>query len=60
MERGEKTYLGDGLYASFDGWQIYLRAPRSSGADHWVALEPDVFAALVEYQRRIVNARAGG
>jgi hypothetical protein len=30
-----ETYLGDGLYASFDGWQIRLRAPRENG-DHEV------------------------
>jgi hypothetical protein len=23
-----ETYLGDGLYASWDGWQVRLRAPR--------------------------------
>ena len=23
----DETYLGDGLYASFDGYQIWLRAP---------------------------------
>ena len=33
-----ETYLGDGLYASFDGWQIRLRAPRDGG-DHEVFLE---------------------
>jgi hypothetical protein len=38
-----ETYLGDGLYAAFDGWQITLRAPRNGG-DHWVALEPQVTA----------------
>jgi hypothetical protein len=27
-----ETYLGDGAYASFDGYQIRLRAPRSEGA----------------------------
>jgi hypothetical protein len=37
MPRNE-TYLGDGLYASFDGWQIRLRAPRENG-DHEVYLE---------------------
>jgi len=25
----KETYLGDGLYASYDGWQICLRAPRA-------------------------------
>ena len=43
-----ETYLGDGLYASFDGFMIRLRAPREEG-DHWVALEPDVYQALVAF-----------
>ncbi len=33
-----ETYLGDGLFASWDGWQIRLRAPREGG-DHEVFLE---------------------
>jgi hypothetical protein len=33
-----ETYLGDGLYASFDGYQVKLRAPREGG-DHEVFLE---------------------
>jgi hypothetical protein len=28
-----ETYLGDGLFASWDGWQIRLRAPRENGDD---------------------------
>ena len=46
----EEYYLGDGLYASFDGWQVVLRAPRPDG-DHWVALEPAVLDAFVNYLR---------
>lgn len=42
-----ETYLGDGLYASFDGWQIKLRAPRENG-DHVVYLEPPMLIALNE------------
>lgn len=38
----EETYLGDGLYVSFDGFQFILRAPRLGG-DHYVALEPNVY-----------------
>jgi hypothetical protein len=34
-----ETYLGDGLFASWDGWSIRLRAPRDGG-DHEVYLEP--------------------
>lgn len=48
----EETYLGDGLYASFDGWQITLRAPRLNG-DHFVALEPKVLEAFMEYVKSL-------
>ncbi len=50
------TYLGDGLYASFDGYQIELRAPREHG-DHYVALEPVVLDAFIAYVRRIMPNR---
>jgi hypothetical protein len=43
-----ETYLGDGLYASFDGYSLWLRAPREHG-DHVVALEPSVYRALIKY-----------
>jgi len=48
MSEPRETYLGDGLYASFDGFQIILRAPRAEG-DHWVGLEPNVYVALTEF-----------
>lgn len=41
-----ETYLGDGLYASFGGWSIWLRAPRDNG-DHLVAMELPIFRAFV-------------
>ena len=44
----KETYLGDGLYASFDGFQIILRAPREGG-DHFVMLEASVYRALQEF-----------
>ena len=50
----EEEYLGDGLYASFDGWHIRLRAPREDG-DHWVAMEPHVYAALLDYHRCLME-----
>jgi hypothetical protein len=47
-----ETYLGDGLYASWDGFSIWLRAPRSNG-DHYVALEPEVFTALLKFREKM-------
>ena len=44
----KETYLGDGLYASFDGFAVTLRAPRFGG-DHFVVLEPEVMAALKRF-----------
>jgi hypothetical protein len=53
-----ETYLGDGLYASFDGFMITLRAPREHG-DHWIGLEPQVYAALLEFVARLKDDRFG-
>lgn len=58
----KEEYLGDGLYASFDGAMIRLRA---AGREHEVYLEPEVFVALVEFAKSVacwtveneVNAR---
>jgi hypothetical protein len=52
MIRKGEVYLGDGLYASWDGWQVNLRAPRKDG-DHWVALEPAVWVALQRYYAEV-------
>lgn len=60
----KETYLGDGLYASFDGFAIWLRAPRETG-DHVVALEPQVYRELVNFvdrmkKEKVINPLAGG
>ena len=59
----DESYLGDGgLYATFDGWQIILRTPRDDAprrvSDHWVALEPETFEALIRFAERI-NGKYG-
>jgi hypothetical protein len=53
MKTEEKeTYIGDGVYAAFDGYQIWLRAPRIGG-DHVIALEPEVWNKLVDWIQEI-------
>lgn len=52
FQGNKETYLGDGLYASFDGYQIILRAPRPDG-DHWIGMEPYVLQAFVDYRRSL-------
>jgi hypothetical protein len=48
-----ETYLGDGLYASFDGYQIRLWTERSGGT-HEVFLDGATIAAL---ERFVANIR---
>jgi len=47
-----ETYHGDGVYASFDGFMIRLRAPRAGG-DHELFLEPQVLAAFERYVEKL-------
>ena len=47
FETGE-TYIGDGVYASFDGWQIRLRVPLGIN-DAVIFLQPGVWSSLVDY-----------
>jgi hypothetical protein len=44
----QETYLGDGVYARFDGYHVWLRTPREIG-DHEIALEPGVVARLATF-----------
>jgi hypothetical protein len=47
----EEVYLGDAVYASFDGWHIWLRT--GDGNNQRIALEPQVFERLVGYQQKL-------
>jgi hypothetical protein len=53
----KEVYLGDGLYASFDGFMITLRAPRDHG-DHYVCLEPMVYRELLRFAEPLMKVRA--
>lgn len=54
----KETYIGDGVYASFDGYQIKLRAPRENG-DHVIFLEPQTFDNLRTCWTKICEKYAG-
>ena len=49
----EDIYLGDGVYASFDGYQIWLAVNHHENKQ--VALEPKVMEALLAYANRVLN-----
>jgi hypothetical protein len=43
-----RRYLGDGVYAGFDGYQIWVWAERDSFT-HAVAFEAETLASLAKY-----------
>lgn len=47
-EQSDGKYLGDGLYAFFDGYHVILKTQRLNG-EHWVALEPQVLISFLKY-----------
>jgi len=49
------TYLGDGVYASFDGYHIWLKTEGSWNKQE-IALEPSVIKALNEYNKQVEEA----
>lgn len=49
-----EVYIGDGLYARYDGYMIFLSAPRG-GSDHWVGLEPEVLMSFIRFVESQMN-----
>lgn len=49
--QGRDTYIGDGVYASFDGFQIKLRTERD-GRDEIIYLDPDTYTSLVRFAQQ--------
>jgi hypothetical protein len=52
----KKEYLGDAVYASFDGYHIWLHT--EDGNNNKIALEPEVFQKLLEYHDKLVGKTA--
>jgi len=47
-----KAYLGDSVYAEFDGFHVILTTENGYRADNLIMLEPDVFKALINWRAR--------
>lgn len=51
--RTGQEYLGDGVYAEFDGYRIWLYTQIGDSRLSEIALEPGVFAHLLNYAEKI-------
>lgn len=56
MPKTNHRSLGDGVYASFDGYHIWLAV--NDHANNVVALEPAVMEALNQYARELMSAKS--
>jgi len=58
----DRDYMGDGVYATFDGFQIKLTAENGIEAHDTIYLEPFVLYAVIRYAIRcgIIKETASG
>ncbi|NQU56681.1 MAG: hypothetical protein HQ513_05555 [Rhodospirillales bacterium] len=52
MNLVKETYLGDGVYAHFDGWYVILQLSAQDPKNR-IALEPEVMTALMKYVEQL-------
>jgi hypothetical protein len=47
----ETTYIGDGVYAYFDGWQVCIYTTDGYNDSVEISLEDNTMIALIEYAK---------
>lgn len=50
-----QTYLGDGVYAEFDGYQVYVWTSNGIKESERIALEPSVLDNLVNFHNECLR-----
>ncbi len=62
MEIGKKVYLGDSVYATFDGYHIILTTENGVPEDptNIIALDPNVLIALHIYTKDYIKYTSKG
>lgn len=53
----EREYLGDGVYAGWDGWHVVLWLESPGALPGSIGLEPQVLARLDRYRERCRELR---
>lgn len=59
MQVINETYLGDGLYASCDGYRVEVFAHNGVGKTNAVYFEPEVITAFLGFLKPIIDAESG-
>ena len=53
----KSTYLGDGLYAEYDGYSIWLKANHHKHPTDKVCLEPAVLVSFIRFASQYFNLK---
>lgn len=53
MADDNKQYLGDSVYANYDGHQIMLYLDNGYGAKNEIFMEPEVMHSFIAYAKRM-------
>lgn len=48
-ENMKKVYIGDSVYANYDGYAVILTTENGFGASNTIVLEPEVLAMFLDY-----------
>jgi len=51
-DHGYKEYLGDGVYADYDGYALVLTTENGIEQTNRIVMEPDIFEALCRWVKR--------
>jgi hypothetical protein len=54
----QKSYLGDSVYADFDGFAIILTTENGYGPNNWIYMEPMIVDAFIGYVKRLSEANS--
>ena len=57
---GQETYLAEGVYARFDGYQIWLLTQDGYRVTNSIALDDTTMAAFDEYRRTLTEKLKSG
>lgn len=52
-----RQYIGDGVYAGHDGYQVWIWTSNGIEESNFVALDRRTFSSLIDYGRGVYAAR---
>jgi hypothetical protein len=55
-----KQYIGDSVYAEFNGWEVILTTDNGYGPSNTIVLDPKTWSLLMEFVARVTKRPEDG